>query len=65
MSFIHLRVHTEYSLSDSIIRVNELVDHVAKMGMPGVAVTDPAESALRSEILYKEFAEGIETHHRG
>lgn len=40
MSFVHLRVHTEYSFSDSIIRVNELVDHVVEMGMPAAAVTD-------------------------
>ena len=40
MSFVHLRVHTEYSISDSIIRVDELVDHVAESGMPAAAVTD-------------------------
>ena len=38
--FIHLRVHTEYSLADSVIRVPALLDRVAALGMPAVAVTD-------------------------
>jgi DNA polymerase-3 subunit alpha len=38
--FVHLRLHTEYSLVDSVVRVPELVDAVATRGMPAVAVTD-------------------------
>jgi DNA polymerase III subunit alpha len=38
--FIHLRVHTEYSLADSVIRIPALLDRVAALGMPAVAVTD-------------------------
>src|SRR5579864_5196739 len=38
--FVHLRLHTEYSLSDSVVRVPELVAAVASAGMPAVAVTD-------------------------
>ncbi|MCP1726632.1 DNA polymerase-3 subunit alpha [Natronospira proteinivora] len=38
--FVHLRVHTEYSLVDSVVRVGELVDTVAESGMPAVAMTD-------------------------
>ncbi len=38
--FIHLRLHTEFSLSDSVVRVPELVAAVAAAGMPAVAVTD-------------------------
>src|SRR5579863_3208319 len=38
--FVHLRLHTEYSLIDSVVRVAELVDAVAAAGMPAVAVTD-------------------------
>jgi len=38
--FVHLRVHTEYSLADSVIRIAGLVDRVAELGMPAVAVTD-------------------------
>src|ERR1700751_5552358 len=39
-SFVHLRLHTEYSLSDSVVRVPELIASVAAAGMPAVAVTD-------------------------
>src|SRR5437762_2550001 len=39
-AFVHLRVHTEYSLSDSVVRVPELVAAVAGMSMAAVAVTD-------------------------
>ncbi|MCK9469535.1 MAG: DNA polymerase III subunit alpha [Porticoccaceae bacterium] len=38
--FIHLRVHTEYSLVDGIVRIKPLIKAVASMGMPAVAVTD-------------------------
>ncbi|WP_111640334.1 DNA polymerase III subunit alpha [Marinimicrobium alkaliphilum] len=38
--FVHLRLHTEYSLVDSLVRVKPLVKRVAALGMPAVAVTD-------------------------
>ncbi len=38
--FVHLRLHTEYSLSDSLVRIKPLVKKVAELGMPAVAVTD-------------------------
>ncbi|HET7757853.1 MAG TPA: DNA polymerase III subunit alpha [Steroidobacteraceae bacterium] len=38
--FVHLRLHTEYTLSDSVVRVPELIAAVADAGMPAVAVTD-------------------------
>jgi DNA polymerase-3 subunit alpha len=38
--FVHLRLHTEYALIDSVVRVPELVEAVAGAGMPAVAVTD-------------------------
>ncbi|HLK71068.1 MAG TPA: DNA polymerase III subunit alpha, partial [Steroidobacteraceae bacterium] len=38
--FVHLRVHTEYSLIDSVVRVPELIESVAAAGMPAVALTD-------------------------
>ena len=38
--FVHLHVHTEYSLVDSVVRVPDLVSAVAAAGMPAVAITD-------------------------
>jgi DNA polymerase-3 subunit alpha len=40
MSFVHLHLHTEYSLVDGIVRVKPLVQTVADAGMPAVAITD-------------------------
>src|SRR6056297_1834774 len=38
--FIHLRVHTEYSLLDGAVRLKKLPGLCAASGMPAVAVTD-------------------------
>ncbi len=38
--FIHLRLHTEYSLLEGAMRVKKLPGMVAEAGMPAVAVTD-------------------------
>ncbi|MBK9951631.1 MAG: DNA polymerase III subunit alpha [Candidatus Competibacteraceae bacterium] len=38
--FVHLRLHTEYSLVDGLIRIKKLVKEVALADMPAVAVTD-------------------------
>jgi DNA polymerase-3 subunit alpha len=41
-SFVHLRVHSEYSLIDGIVRIKPLVAAVAEKNMPAVAVSDTA-----------------------
>ncbi|MFK7830808.1 MAG: DNA polymerase III subunit alpha [Congregibacter sp.] len=38
--FVHLRVHSEYSLEDGLVRIKDLTARVAELGMPAVAVTD-------------------------
>ncbi|PWG63922.1 DNA polymerase III subunit alpha [Sediminicurvatus halobius] len=38
--FVHLHLHTEFSLIDGIVRVKPLVQAAASSGMPAVAVTD-------------------------
>jgi DNA polymerase-3 subunit alpha len=40
MSFVHLHVHTEYSLLDGFSNIKKLVKRVKEMGMPAVAITD-------------------------
>ena len=40
--FVHLHVHSEYSLADGIVRIEELVARAAELKMPAVAVTDLA-----------------------
>ena len=38
--FVHLRVHSEFSLVDGLVRVKELVKAAANNGMPAVGLTD-------------------------
>ncbi len=38
--FVHLRLHTEYSLVDGLVRIGPLAAAVAEQGMPAVAVSD-------------------------
>ncbi len=38
--FVHLHLHTEYSLVDSVVRIGPLMSAVAGAGMPAVALTD-------------------------
>ncbi|HLT27935.1 MAG TPA: PHP domain-containing protein, partial [Zeimonas sp.] len=40
--FVHLRVHTEYSVSDSIVRIEALVERAVADRQPAIAVTDLA-----------------------
>jgi DNA polymerase-3 subunit alpha len=40
MAFVHLHTHSEYSLLDGANRIPELLDHVKKLGMDSLALTD-------------------------
>ena len=39
-SFVHLHLHSEYSLLDGTIQFKPLIDRVKELSMPAVAVTD-------------------------
>ena len=39
-SFVHLHVHTEYSMLDGAARLKDLFSEAARMGMPALAMTD-------------------------
>ena len=38
--FVHLHVHTQFSLLDGAIRINDLLETVRSYNMPAVAMTD-------------------------
>ncbi len=40
MSFVHLHVHSEFSLGRSLVKMQDLPKMVAEMGMPAIGVTD-------------------------
>ncbi|NLY20736.1 MAG: PHP domain-containing protein, partial [Tissierellia bacterium] len=38
--FVHLHVHSEYSLLDGSARIDELAEQASKLGMNALALTD-------------------------
>ncbi len=57
--FVHLHVHTEYSMLDGAARVDELVKEVANQGMPAVAITDHGNVFGAYEFNKKAIAAGV------
>jgi DNA polymerase III subunit alpha len=57
--FVHLRVHTEYSLVDSILRVPELMSAVAAAGMPAVALTDQSNLFAMVKFYKQALVSGV------
>ena len=55
-SFVHLHLHSEYSLTDSTLRIAPLVKRCAELGQPAVAVTDT--SNLFALVKFFKAAEG-------
>src|SRR5690554_1520803 len=54
--FVHLTLHSEYSLADSTIRIPDLVKRCVALGQPSVAVTD--RNNLFSLVKFFRAAEG-------
>ncbi len=54
--FVHLRVHSEYSINDSIVRIDSLVGAAVRDGQPAVALTDT--SNLFGWIKFYKAARG-------
>ncbi|EXJ16560.1 DNA polymerase III subunit alpha [Imhoffiella purpurea] len=55
-SFVHLHLHSEYSLVDGLVRIKPLAKAVVKAGMPAVAVTD--QGNLFSLVRFYKAAVG-------
>jgi len=58
-AFVHLRLHTEYSLVDSVVRIDDLVARVAELGMPAVAVTDQNNLFAMVKFYRAAMAKGL------
>ena len=54
--FVHLHLHTEFSLVDGTVRVKPLMGRVAELGMPAVALTD--QSNLFAMVKFYRAAQG-------
>jgi DNA polymerase-3 subunit alpha len=58
--FVHLRLHTEYSLVDGLVRIKPLISRVAELGMPAVAVTDVCNFYGLVKMYKAAFASGVQ-----
>ncbi|MDM7857953.1 DNA polymerase III subunit alpha [Thiopseudomonas acetoxidans] len=58
-TFVHLRVHSEFSLVDGLVRIKPLVLKVAEAGMPAVAITDQSNFFALIKFLRAAPAAGI------
>jgi DNA polymerase-3 subunit alpha len=57
--FVHLRLHTEYSIVDGLLRIKPLVESVAELGMPAVAMTDVCNFYGLVKMHKAAFAAGV------
>lgn len=58
-SFIHLKVHSEYSIVDSVVRVNQLLQRVVDLKMPAVALTDEVNLFALIKFYREAINKGI------
>ncbi len=59
--FVHLHVHTEYSMLDGAARLGDLAEHTASLGMPAIAMTDHGNVFGAYEFYKKCTAAGVKT----
>ena len=58
-TFVHLNLHTEFSLVDGIVRIRPLMNAVARQGMPAVAMTDQGNLFGMVKFYKAALAAGI------
>ncbi|MCK5354313.1 MAG: PHP domain-containing protein, partial [Methyloprofundus sp.] len=57
--FIHLRLHSEYSLVDGLVKIKPLINELAKLDMPAVAITDHSNLFSLVKFYRAALAKGI------
>lgn len=58
-AFVHLNIHTEYSLSDGIIRIPALIKAALNRNLPAVAITDHHNLFAAIKFYKSAIAAGI------
>jgi len=58
-SFVHLHVHTEYSMLDGAARLMDLFAETARMGMPALAMTDHGNVFGAYDFVKQATAAGV------
>lgn len=57
--FVHLHVHSEYSLADASLTIDDMVAKAAQMGHKAIALTDHANMFAAVEFYSKAKAKGL------
>ena len=57
--FVHLHVHTDFSLLDGACQITELLEETARRGMPAVAVTDHGNLFAAANFYHEATKEGV------
>ncbi len=57
--FVHLRVHSEYSLEDSVLSVPRLLDQVLLLNMPAVGLSDQSNVFATVKFFRETVKRGI------
>lgn len=60
MSFVHLNVHTQFSLLDATNRIDELIHRAKELEMPALAITDNGVMYGALDFYKKAKAQGIQ-----
>ena len=58
-NFVHLHLHTDYSLLDGACEIGELTAEAARRGMPAVAVTDHGNLFAAANFYHKATTHGV------
>jgi len=58
-NFVHLHLHTDYSLLDGACHITDLVDEAARRGMPAVAVTDHGNLFAAANFYHEATTRGV------
>jgi DNA polymerase-3 subunit alpha len=58
-AFVHLRVHTEFSLVDGIVKIKPLVKRLAELNMPAIAITEHANLFSLVKFYKAALGQGI------
>jgi len=58
-AFVHLRLHTEFSLVDGIVKIKPLVKRLAELNMPAIAITEHANLFSLVKVYKASLGQGI------
>lgn len=59
VNFVHLRVHSDFSMMDGLNKVKPILDKVQELGMPAVAITDQMNMCGLVKFYFESHSRGI------